>query len=112
MSKMLTLNDLNETGVFLAKRYYNSKRIIWQPCRIISSIPTKNDNGFEIIHVQFLDGVTAKAFVNDNKLCDSRGSLTIQKIDNKWFDNEIKKLEDQKLVLQKQIDILVDAKNS
>ncbi len=112
MGNLIKLSELNETDIFLARRYFNSKRITWQPCRVISTIPTTNEAGHSVIYVRFLDGVTRHVFLRHTAECiDNFGDPILKKVPKNYFENEIQKLEDQKANLQKQIDVLNQAKS-
>jgi|GEM_PF-5051487 len=111
MANLIKLSELNETDIFLARRYFNSKRITWQPCKVISTIPTTNEAGYDVIYVRFLDGASKHVFLRRTGECtDNFGDAVLKKVPKNYFQNEIQKLEDQKAVLQRQIDVLNQAK--
>jgi hypothetical protein len=111
-TNLIKLEELNETDIFMAKRYFNSKRTTWQPCRIISTIPTINGSGHPVIYVRFLDGVTKHIFVRNTECGDNFGDQVLKKVPKNYFENEIKKLKDQQEELQRQVDLLTQAKNN
>lgn len=102
----LNLSDLNLNQLYLAKRYFNSKKIIWQPVRIISLIPYPNRNGFNVIDVEFIDGQRGTCYVNLNQLSDSFNQVSLKPIGN-WIEKEVIKLDKEITYLQSQRDKLL-----
>ena len=106
MTKFLKVEDLQEDETYLALRYFNSKRIIFQPCKVISTIPTKNKNGYLVILVRFLDGtVSETVYVNKDFELRSNTTCTLKPIGN-WFKKEMKNLQEQINELSRQYDLI------
>lgn len=99
--KALELNELEVGRLYLARFRYNSKKITWEPCRVISTQPEKTPNGsFDCIRVEFLDPARESwAYVNmvDGKMLmvDGARDASLKEVDLKWVMREGRKAEEE-----------------
>ena len=95
----MKLEEIDISKPFLAKYYFNSKKITWQPCRVISKDIVKNKNGFDVIMVKFFDGTTKGLYANTNKTPGSRTIPDIKPMSESWLIKELGKINNQQTAL-------------
>jgi hypothetical protein len=111
MAKLIKLEELNKTDIFLCKRK-SSEKTIWDLCRILNTTPVMNSANNPVITVRFLDGLEKQIFVREQECSDNFGELVLKKLPKNYFENETQKLNDTVSELQKKIDMLTQLKNS
>jgi hypothetical protein len=90
----MNISEINTKLPYLALYRYNSKRIIWQLCRVISTTPIKNKNGYDVLPIRFFDGKESTVYVRDNMTVDSLGQISLKQAPEKWLTREIIKHTD------------------
>jgi len=105
----MKLIDINPEKVYLAKRYFNSKKITWQPATV-NLTPYKDINGYDIVEVKFLDNQTGRCFSRDGELVDSLGKPTLKPVTGSWLKRELEKINQEIKQLEYERDILLKIK--
>lgn len=86
-AKILNVNDLSEDAVYLALRYFNSKTVTWQPCKLV-----KVNSSTDRVGVKFLeDGSNHFVRVKDEHLEDSMGKPTLKLMTPEWAQSTLKR---------------------
>lgn len=86
--KTLDLDQLVPGKTYLGKRYYNAKRIVWEPIRITSIVPNTGSasGSYKIRGDWLIDGLSTSYVWR----------WSFAEFDPKWVENKVKELEKER----------------
>lgn len=101
----IKVQDIKVNELYLAKRYINSKKIIFQPVIIESLTNIIQVVGFDKLVIKYLDGQEGTIYINNGECKDSAGQITLKPIGN-FITQELKKLESEQKCIEDKINQL------
>lgn len=101
----IKVQDIKVNELYLAKRYINSKKIIFQPVIIESLTNIIQTGEFNKLVIKYLDGQEGSIFINNGECKDSAGHITLKPIGD-FITKEIKKLESEQKCIENKINQL------